>query len=86
MTINLILEKKLLIFPAKSIIIVLTWKNSKLGVIAQLVEHCNGIAGVTGSNPVSSIKGSEDDYLNRPQSLVDFIFFKPLMLIKIRVD
>jgi hypothetical protein len=25
------------------------------GVIAQLVEHCNGIAGVSGSNPLSSI-------------------------------
>jgi hypothetical protein len=27
----------------------------KLGVIAQLVEHCNGIAGVSGSSPLSSI-------------------------------
>jgi hypothetical protein len=28
---------------------------NKQGVIAQLVEHCNGIAGVSGSNPLSSI-------------------------------
>jgi hypothetical protein len=29
--------------------------RSVQGVIAQLVEHCNGIAGVSGSNPLSSI-------------------------------
>ncbi len=32
----------------------------ELGVIAQLVEHCNGIAGVSGSNPLSSIVSLSD--------------------------
>ena len=31
-------------------------RHQQQGVIAQLVEHCNGIAGVTGSSPVSSIE------------------------------
>ncbi len=29
--------------------------NAAQGVIAQLVEHLNGIEGVSGSNPLSSI-------------------------------
>jgi hypothetical protein len=29
--------------------------NAKRGVIAQLVEHLNGIEGVSGSNPLSSM-------------------------------
>ena len=28
---------------------------SMCGFIAQLVEHCTGIAGVTGSNPVEAL-------------------------------
>jgi hypothetical protein len=30
-------------------------ENGLHGVIAQLVEHLNGIEGVSGSNPLSSI-------------------------------
>lgn len=33
--------------------------DSTNGAIAQLVEHFNGIEGVSGSNPLSSIKFSE---------------------------
>lgn len=31
-----------------------------LGAIAQLVEHLNGIEGVSGSSPLSSISDSKD--------------------------
>jgi hypothetical protein len=31
-------------------------KHCVKGAIAQLVEHCNGIAGAIGSSPFSSIK------------------------------
>ena len=30
-------------------------KNPMCGFIGQLVEHCTGIAGVTGSNPVEAL-------------------------------
>ena len=31
-------------------------KDAERGAIAQLVEHLNGIEGVSGSNPLSSIQ------------------------------
>lgn len=33
-----------------------SWLSAAIGDIAQLVEHFNGIEGVSGSNPLISIK------------------------------